>query len=120
MVDSKKIPNTTNKITSKQKEQHCLDNNWNDTLSYFSYGIICILLTTIASESLAVDLGRFGKGVIDPLVKFATDYWVYGAGLGGIFTTVLSEGDGRVRVVRGGTVFVGSSAICMGILSAIA
>ncbi len=24
MVDSKKIPNTTNKITSKQKDHHCL------------------------------------------------------------------------------------------------
>ncbi|WP_425363586.1 hypothetical protein [Candidatus Tisiphia endosymbiont of Hybos culiciformis] len=120
MVDSRNIPNTTNKITSKQKNQHCLDNNWGNTFSYFSYGIIGILLSTIASESLAVDLGRFGKGVVDPLVKFATDYWVYGAGLGGIFTAILSEGDGRVRVVRGGTVFVGSSAICMGILATIA
>ncbi len=120
MVDSKKIPNTTNKITSKPKNQHCLDNNWSNTFSYFSYGIVAILLITIASESLAVDLGRFGKGATEPLVKFATDYWIYGAGLGGIFTAILSEGDGRVRVVRGGTVFVGSSAICMGILAAMA
>ncbi|WP_341756138.1 MULTISPECIES: hypothetical protein [unclassified Candidatus Tisiphia] len=120
MADSKNIPNTTNKITSKQKNQHCLDNNWSNTLSHFSYGIIIILLSTIASESLAVDLGRFGKGVTEPLVKFATDYWIYGAGLGGIFTALMSEGDGRVRVIRGGTVFVGSSAICMGILAAIA
>lgn len=120
MVNSKNILDTTNQVTSKAKKQHYLDNNWSNTLSYFSYGIIIILLTTIASESLAVDLGRFGKGVTEPLVKFATDYWIYGAGLGGIFTAILSEGDGRIRLVRGGTVFVGSSAICMGILAAIA
>jgi hypothetical protein len=117
MVNSKKIPGTSQKIISKQ---NCLDDNWNKSFLYLSYGIIGILLTLITSESLAVDLGKFGKGVTEPLVKFAADYWVYGAGIGGITTAIMSEGDGRVRVFRGGTVFIGSSAICMGILAAMA
>ncbi len=82
-----------------------------------SYGVMMVLLA-VAGESLAVDLNKFGKGVTEPMVRFASDYWVYGSGLGGIATSILSEGDGRVRIIRGGTVFLGSSAVCMGILAA--
>ena len=77
-----------------------------------------LMLLAVAGESLAVDLNKFGKGVTEPMVRFASDYWVYGSGLGGIATSILSEGDGRVRIIRGGTVFLGSSAVCMGILAA--
>lgn len=87
--------------------------------SYIGYGMVCLLLATGASEAMAVDLDQFGAGITTPLVAFATKYWVYGAAIGGIATALLSEGDGRVRIIRGGTVFVGSSAICMGILAAL-
>jgi hypothetical protein len=120
MVDLQKISVASKEIASKEiaSKQNCLDDNWSKSFSYFSYVIIATVLTLVSSESLAVDLGKFGKGVTEPLVKFAADYWVYGAGIGGITTALLSEGDGRTRVFRGGTVFVGSSAICMGILAA--
>lgn len=118
MMDVKKVPTIVKKVTSQQNCRN--NNNWRNSGLYLSYGIIGLLLTLISLESLAVDLGKFGKGVTEPLVKFATDYWIYGAGIGGIATALLSEGDGRVRIIRGGTVFVGSSAICMGILAAMA
>lgn len=88
-------------------------------VSYLGYAMLAILLSLIASDTFAVDLAKFGKGVTDPMVKFAEDYWVYGAGIGGITTSLLSEGDGRTRVIRGGTVFLGASAICTGILAAL-
>jgi hypothetical protein len=110
--------NFSNHFSNKQ------GHNWRNAPSYFSYtvsyAVVVVLLSLIASEAMAVDLGKFGKGVTDPLVKFANDYWIYAAGIGGIATALLSEGDGRVRIIRGGTVFVGASAICMGILAAMA
>ena len=132
MVDSKRIPAATNEIVNRER---CLSNgidvsnyrsNKNltnsqshNTIAYIAYGMICFLLAIIASEAIAVDLDKFGKGVTEPMVKFASEYWVYGAGIGGIATALLSEGDGRIRIIRGGTVFLGSSAICMGILAAL-
>lgn len=143
MVDSKKIPAVANEPTS---EQECLGNdnsiekittqnvdlyrsNKNITnssncrskniCSYIGYGMFCLLLAAGASEAMAIDLDKFGTGITTPLIGFATKYWVYGAAIGGIATSLLSEGDGRVRIIRGGTVFVGSSAICMGILAAL-
>ena len=133
-MDLKKIQATSNEIISRQKHlSNYLDNgidaNYhnsknsnhnqsNNTFAYIGYGMVCVLLATIASVAMAVDLDKFGKGVTSPMVKFTSEYWVYGAGIGGIATALLSEGDGRIRIIRGGTVFLGSSAICMGILAA--
>ena len=142
-MGSKKIPAVANELTSKQE---CLGNDngieniktqnvdlyrsnknitngsnghSNNICSYLGYGMVCLLLAVGSSEAMAVNLDQFGTGMATPLVNFATKYWVYGAGIGGIATSLLSEGDGRVRIIRGGTVFVGASSICMGILASL-
>lgn len=139
----KKIPAVANELTSKQEDLgndndieniakqdvdlYCSNKNIanrsnylsKNICSYIGYGMFCLLLAVGASEAMAIDLDKFGTGITTPLVGFATKYWVYGAAIGGIATALLSEGDGRVRIIRGGTVFVGSSAICMGILAAL-
>lgn len=111
MFDCKRMPKF------KQIIKHMGKNGGSKGFACLSYVVMMVLLA-VAGESLAVDLNKFGKGVTEPMVRFASDYWVYGSGLGGIATSILSEGDGRVRIIRGGTVFLGSSAVCMGILAA--
>ena len=111
---------TIHNISGINHNNKTLNGSKINMFTYIGYGMIGLLLTTVAAEAMAVDLARFGRGVTEPMVRFATDYWVYGAGIGGIATALLSEGDGRVRIIRGGTVFLGSSAICMGILAAMA